>query len=129
MLHNLKKEENAWEHILLLGCDSQIIGEYERADSIIIASFNYTKSVVKLTSVMRDIWLDIPGCGEGKINSVVVRGGPRLAMQVIGRAFGLSIRYYAMINMEGLVKVFDALGGIDICIDDNNYQRCFGLQK
>ena len=118
MLHNLKKEENAWEHILLLGCDSQIIGEYERADSIIIASFNYTKSVVKLTSVMRDIWLDIPGCGEGKINSVVVRGGPRLAMQVIGRAFGLSIRYYAMINMEGLVRIFDSLGGIDISVDE-----------
>ena len=102
----------------MLGCDAQVPGKYERSDSIIIASFHFEKRLIKLTSVMRDIRVDIPGHGEEKINAAVVYGGAKLAMQVIGNAFGIAIRHYAMINMEGLVKVFDSMGGIDICVDD-----------
>lgn len=102
----------------MLGCDAQTPGAYERSDTIIIASIHAEKRLVKLTSVMRDILVDIPGHGKGKINAAVVCGGAKLAMQVVAEAFGVNIRYYAMINMEGLVSVFDALGGIDIRVDD-----------
>ena len=117
--NNKQQKPNEWEHVLLLGCDAQTPGEYERSDTIILASFHAGKRLLKLTSIMRDILVDIPGYGEDKLNAAVVCGGARLAMKVIGKAFGIPIRYYAMINMEGLVKVFDALGGIDIRVDDN----------
>ena len=114
-----KNRKGEWEHILLLGCDAQTPGKYERSDTIILASFHAGKRLLKLTSIMRDIRVDIPGHGEGKLNSAVVFGGPKLSMRIIGEMLDIPLRYYAMINMEGLVKVFDALGGIDICIDDN----------
>ena len=106
-----------WEHILLLGCDSQKVGDYERSDTMIVASIN-GDGEARLTSIMRDIWVDIPGHGEGKINAAVVYGGPELAMRVVSECLDLPIDKYAMVNMKGMVKLIDLLGGVDLEISE-----------
>ena len=104
---------NEWEHILLLGCDSRKAGEYERSDCMIVLSINQDGEV-RLTSIMRDIWVEIPGHGEGKINAAVVYGGPELAMRVVSDRFDLQIDKYVMVNMKGMVNIIDLLGGVDL---------------
>lgn len=111
------KTSKRWKHILLLGCDSQIVGEYERSDSMMVLSLSRAGEV-RLTSIMRDIWVDLPGFGEGKINAAVWYGGPELAMRVVSAYFDLPIDKYAMVNMEGMVSVIDLLGGIDMEITE-----------
>lgn len=111
------KASNGWKHILLMGCDSQTQGEYERSDAMIVFSIN-RGGAIRLTSIMRDIWVDLPGFGEGKINAAVWYGGPELAMRVVSEYFDLQIDKYAMVNMEGTVNIIDLLGGVDLEITE-----------
>ncbi len=106
--------EGSWRHFLLLGCDSRSAGGYERSDSMIVLSVNSATLQVKMVSIMRDTWVNIPGHGEDKINAAVVYGGPELAMEVVNESFGLNVEKYIMINMGSLVGVIDSLGGIDL---------------
>lgn len=113
----IKQTSAGWKHILLLGCDSQIVEEYERSDAILVLSIN-RDGAVRLTSIMRDIWVNLPGFGEGKINAAVWYGGPELAMRVVSEYFGFQIDKYAMVNMKGMVNIIDLLGGIDVEITE-----------
>ena len=108
---------NGWKHILLMGCDSRKPGGYERSDSMIVLSIGQ-RSEVRLTSIMRDIWVELPGHGEGRINAASSYGGPELAMQVVSRYFDLQIEKYVMANIKGMVNVIDLLGGIDLEITE-----------
>lgn len=101
-----------WKHILLLGCDSQNVGEYERSDAMLVLSVKRGRAV-RLTSIMRDIWVSLPGFKEGKINAAVCYGGPELTMRVIREYFNLPIEKYVMVNMKGMVSIIDLIGGID----------------
>ena len=106
-----------WEHILLLGCDSQNVGDYERSDTMIVASIRQDGEA-RLTSIMRDIWVDIPGYGKGKINAAVAYGGPELAMRVVSECLDIPIDRYVMVNMKGMMKLIDLLGGVDLEITE-----------
>ena len=114
--------QDDWWNILLLGGDSRSSEQYDRTDSIIILSVNRQSGALKMTSVMRDTWVSFPGReSKGKINAANVYGGPELAMATVNASFGTQIEDYVLVNMTGLVKVVDALGGVDIEIDQNEY--------
>ena len=108
---------NEWKHILLMGCDSRKPGGYERSDSMIILSIGQ-RGEVRLTSIMRDIWVELPGHGEGRINAASSYGGPELAMQVASRYFDLQIEKYVMVNVKSMVNIIDLLGGVDLEITE-----------
>ena len=124
--------QDDWWNILLLGGDSRSSEQYDRTDSIIILSVNRQSGALKMTSVMRDTWVSFPGReSKGKINAANVYGGPELAMATVNASFGTQIEDYVLVNMTGLVKVVDALGGVDIEITSaelkylNEYARDF----
>lgn len=104
--------EDGWLHVLLLGVDYDENGT-SRSDTIIIASISPLGDI-RLTSIMRDTWVEIPGHGSNKINAAYRFGGPELAMQTVNRAFGTNIRYYMTISLRGLAVLIDDLGGIDM---------------
>ena len=106
-----------WKHILLLGCDSRKPGGYERSDSMIVLSLGQ-RGEVRLTSNMRDIWVDLPGHGEGRINAATTYGGAELAMRIVSRYFDLQIDKYVMVNIKSMVNIIDLLGGIDLEITE-----------
>ena len=108
-------EQDDWWNILLLGGDSRSSEQYDRTDSIIILSVNRQSGALKMTSVMRDTWVSFPGReSKGKINAANVYGGPELAMATVNASFGTQIEDYVLVNMTGLVKVVDALDGVDV---------------
>lgn len=104
--------DERWTNILLLGTDARGTNLYSRTDSMIILSVNAETGEAKLTSVMRDTWVQLPGHGGEKLNAACVYGGPALTMRTINEYFHLNIRYYALVNMRCLVDLVDALGGI-----------------
>ncbi|WML49630.1 LCP family protein [Neobacillus sp. PS3-34] len=71
-----QKDQYGDTNILLLGSDTKGKGN-SRADTIMIAHYNEGKGTFKLTSIMRDSYVDIPGHGKHKINSAFARGTPR----------------------------------------------------
>lgn len=103
-----------WLNILLLGTDARGSTKYLRTDTMIVLSVNTKTSEIKLASIMRDIWVQIPGYGGQKLNAACVYGGPELTIQIINEYFGLNIEKYALVNMQCLVEVVDALGGVEL---------------
>ena len=99
-------------NILLLGTDSRTSEMDSRTDTMIVLSVNAVTGQAKLTSIMRDTWVDIPGHGGGKLNAACVYGGPALTVRCVNENFGLNIERYALVNMQCLVDIVDALGGI-----------------
>ena len=105
-------------NILLIGIDSRskdMTEGYQRGDVQIILSLNTDTGSVKLTSVMRDLYVSIPGYkNKARINEAYGRGGGQLAMKTLNSLFELNIQYYVTINFYGLASIIDAIGGIDI---------------
>lgn len=115
---HVEKEYKEWENILLLGGDSRSTDAYERTDSMIIISINRDESLVKMTSIMRDTWVSIPGHKHNKINAANVFGGPELAVETVNQNFGTDIEDYVIVNMSDMAKIIDLMGGIDIEISE-----------
>lgn len=108
-----------WWNILLLGTDNRYEQEgYSRTDSMIILSVNMETYEAKLTSLMRDTWVKIPGHGSSKLNAASVYGGPELTIETINQNFGSDIEDYVLINITGLADVIDVLGGIEIDVTE-----------
>ena len=113
-------EDDDWWNILLLGGDSRSLEEYGRTDAMIILSINTKTSEIKMTSIMRDTWVEMPGrASKNKINAANVFGGPELAMATVNQCFGTEIEDYVLVNMAGLIDIIDALGGVELEITES----------
>lgn len=100
-------------NIALFGLDNRG-NERGRSDTIMIASIDNDYKKIKLTSLMRDMYVDIPGRGGDRINHAYAYGGPALAVSTINHNFDMDIEYYATVDFKGLEKLIDNLGGVDI---------------
>lgn len=105
-------------NILLIGIDGRtddIDSGTQHGDVQIIVSINKKDGTIKLTSVLRDLYVPIPGYkNKNRINVAYSRGGGQLAMRTMNSLFELDIQYYVVINFYGLASIIDQLGGIDI---------------
>ena len=114
-------------NILLVGIDTRSTeldkGE-QHGDVQIILSINKETGAVKLTSIMRDVYVTIPGYKSknrinvayhfGQSNQKLNGSGGQLAMRTINRNFQMNVEYYATINFFGLASIIDSIGGVDL---------------
>lgn len=112
-------------NIALFGVDSDDKG-VGRSDSIMIATIDMYHNKFKLTSIMRDSYVNIDGYGTDKINHAYAFGGPTLAMSTINQNFDLNVRDFATVNFESLPKIIDKIGGIDLDIDSEELKYING---
>ena len=106
-------------NIALFGVDSpDDKNENGRSDSIIILTIDNVHNKLKLTSIMRDSYVNISNHGMDKINHAYSFGGPELAINTLNSNFDLNINDYAMVNFSTLPQIIDKLGGVDINIKD-----------
>lgn len=103
-------------NVLLLGSDARK-NEDGHSDTLMIANYNQETKKVKLISIMRDIYVDIPGHKKQKINAAYTIGGPELVRQTIKENFGLDIHYYAMVDFKGFPKIADIIAPDGIEVD------------
>jgi LCP family protein required for cell wall assembly len=86
------------------------------SDTMMLVHVSGDRSRVTVVSIPRDSWVAIPGHGMNKINSAYGFGGPKLMVQTVEQATGLTINDYVEVDFLGFVKVIDALGGVNICL-------------
>lgn len=111
--------QDGWMNILLLGCDSYTTNDRQRTDSMIIVSINLDTKAVKMTSLMRDIWITVPGkSSHRKLTELCTVGGPEMTMQAINENFGMNLSKYALISMAGIAEIIDLLGGLDLDVTE-----------
>ncbi|MEW6189271.1 MAG: LCP family protein [Actinomycetota bacterium] len=104
-------------NILLLGSDSSR-GERARADAIILLRLDPPRKKAVLISIPRDMRVKIPGRGHKKINAANAYGGPRLVILTVEDFTGYPIHHFVGTDFEGFKKMVDALGGIEIYVDE-----------
>lgn len=101
-------------NILLVGVEE--IEGASNTDSMIIASLNTKEKTLKLTSLMRDLYVEIPGHDNNKLNSAYAMGGIDLLYQTIKNNFGVDIDGYAMVNFSAFEQIVDLVGGVEITL-------------
>jgi LCP family protein required for cell wall assembly len=101
--------------ILLVGTDNS--KGKGLADTIMVAMVSPKTNDVAMVSVPRDFWVNIPGVGPGRINAAHSNGGLPLTMRTVEGLLGFNIDYYVEVNVAGLVKLVDAIGGVDLDVD------------
>ncbi len=107
-------------NVLLVGIDTRSrdmdpTKGLQHNDVNIILSVNTTTGSVKLSSLLRDLYVTIPGYrNKSRINNAYARGGGQLAMRTVNKNFNLNIQYYVTINFFGLASIIDSMGGVDV---------------
>lgn len=112
-------------NVLLLGSDARP-GDTGNSDTLMIGQYNNDQKKLKLVSVMRDTYVDIPGHGMSKINAAYSLGGPDLVRQTLKKNFGINLHYYAIVDFKSFSSVFDILApdGIEV---DIPYEMSYGI--
>lgn len=103
-------------NIALLGLDSRDNKERGRSDSIIILSIDWKHQKIKLSSIMRDTYVEVEGYGMTKITHAYAYGGPLLTVKTLNSNFNLNIKDYAALDFKGFERIIDAIGGVPIVI-------------
>jgi len=115
-------------NIALFGIDAEE-GQAGRSDSIMIATIDPIYNKVKITSIMRDSYVNIPDHGMDKINHAYAFGGPTLAIRTLNENFGLNIENFVSVNFSSLPQIIDTLGGITINITDEEISHIPGVSS
>lgn len=109
-------------NILVMGSDSRISSgdpsQWEagaqRTDALMIMQIGGDRDSVSVISIPRDTWVEIPGHGQGKINSAYARGGPALTIQTVESLTGVRIHHVAIADFESFTSLTDQIGGVTI---------------
>lgn len=97
----------------------------ERTDTMLLLHTGSGPTL--LMSIPRDSIVDIPDNGRTKINAAYAFGGPKLLVQTIEQNTGIRVDDYVEVGFGGLVAVVDALGGIEICPEEDLKDKDSGL--
>ena len=107
------KEEGV-TNILLIGNDSRENGEDGRSDAMILLSISNKTKKIYMTSLLRDMYVEIPGHKDNRLNAAYSYGGAELLMQTIEKNFDIHISRYVLVNFEAFANLVDAVGGVDL---------------
>lgn len=120
----VKDPDDKSMNILMLGVDhadddsdgsAALSGAVEqRSDSMMLVHIPEDRSQVYVMSMVRDMYVDIPGYGKNKLNAAVSFGGVPLLMRTIEGLFDTKIDHVAMVDFEGFKELSTALGGVTV---------------
>lgn len=106
------------ENILLLGIDNDG-SDRSRTDTMMVLSWDKSDGKMRILSLMRDIYAEIPGYQSYKLNTAYYLGGIQTAKDTVSGMFGIPIHHYAMIDFDNFESIID-LGfpkGVEINVE------------
>ena len=103
--------------VLVLGADDRANAP-GRSDTMMLAFVDLDAGSVKLLSLPRDSYAQIPGHGWDKLNAAYALGKEGLAAKTVEGLLGVPVDYTTVVNMEGFASIVDAVGGVDIQVDE-----------
>lgn len=102
------------KNILLIGLDEDSGSGTSRSDTMMLLTLDTVNHAIKLTSFLRDMWVEIPDYKKAKLNASYAHGGAQLTMDTIEYNFGIDIDNYVLVDFEMFRKIVDSLGGITV---------------
>jgi len=89
----------------------------KRTDTMMLAYTPKDGGPSMLVSLPRDLLVDIPDYGENKLNAAYSFGGPQLLARTLEQSTGVRIDHYLEIGFAGFAGIVDAVGGVDVCVE------------
>ena len=97
-----------------------------RSDTMILLTIDPLSKTAGMLSLPRDLWVNIPGYGYGKINTAyslgegnrLPGGGPELARKTVEQFLGVPVQYYAQVDFMTFVRAIDEIGGVKVEIEE-----------
>lgn len=116
------KNDEGRVNILVAGNSADDVGHNggELTDSIMVISVDTKKNTAMMLSIPRDMWIQLPAGGHGKINSVYPDSGMKGLASVVEDELGLPVHYNALVNYNAFRELVDAVGGITITIKSDD---------
>jgi len=120
--------------VLVLGEDDNWTGNDEvytalsRSDTNIAVSIDLKSKNIGVLSIPRDLWLDIPKSGYGKLNEAIADGGPERTEATLVKNLGTpDFDYYMVLKIDATKNLVDAIGGLDVNVEkDMDYDDSWG---
>lgn len=85
-----------------------------RSDAMILVNVSGDRQHITMVSLMRDLWVDIPGQGVNKINAALSLGGVPLSVETVESLLNVRIDHVVVTDFEGLISLTDGLGGVEV---------------
>ncbi len=112
-------------NILVMGLDSRPgEGALARTDTLMVVGIRPYQLRVSVLSLPRDLFIDTPGYGSQRINTINLLGeqeaagsGPTLLAQAIEQTFSVHIDRTIRMDFHGFVELIDAVGGVTIDVE------------
>lgn len=123
LLEEKRAQVGEMRNLLLIGLDARPGEQTGRSDTMIIVTLDPDGNTIKLTSIMRDLYVEIPGYKNNRINAAYVFGGPELLMETIEVNFGIHIDSYIAVNFSMLGTLIDAIGGLTLTVENEYYMN------
>lgn len=115
-------KEDGVTNILLIGNDSRKNGGDGRSDAMILVSISNQTKTIYMTSLLRDIYVEIPGHEGNRLNAAYSFGGPELLLETIKLNFDIEVNRYVQVNFQAFANLIDAVGGVDLELTNDEVQ-------
>lgn len=115
-------KEDGVTNILLIGNDSRVNGEDGRSDAMILVSISNRTKTIYMTSLLRDIYVEIPGHESNRLNAAYAFGGPELLLETIKQNLDIEVNRYVQVNFQAFANLIDAVGGVELELTNDEVQ-------
>lgn len=117
---NVTEGDGGVVNVLLLGSDSraedgEADADGQRSDTMMVVHIPEDRSGVYVMSILRDLYVDIPGHGRDKVNSALSKGGYELAVDTVEDLLDIEVNHLVEVDFQGFRGVTEALGGVAVC--------------
>ncbi len=115
VLEEISHESAKVYNILLIGTDKAENGKC-RSDSMMMITIDREHEKIKMTSFMRDLWVEIPNEGNARLNAAFNKGGAELLTDTIYHNFKIKTDNYILVDFKMFEELIDAIGGVKVDI-------------
>lgn len=123
-------------NILLVGTDGEYVEKGNRSDGIMLVTIDSKNKDIKLSSIARDTYVDIPGYSKEKLTHAYAYEGIDLLKEVFKENFDLDIDKYIAVNFVSFMDIMDELGGVEVNVEEKDIKEinkyidaCYGYYK
>ena len=123
-------------NILLVGTDGENIEKGNRSDSMMVVTIDSKNKDIRISSIARDTYVDIPGYSTEKLTHAYAYEGIDLLREVFKVNFNLDIDKYIAVNFVSFMDIMDELGGVEVNVEEKDIKEinkyidaCYGYYK
>lgn len=106
-------------NILVMGVEIEGAATNPLTDAMMVVSYDPKQESLSMLSIPRDLWVDIPGHGLGRINEAFEDGAAAEAVLTVQQHLGIPVNYYAVLTYDPFEKLIDDMGGVTVDVPRN----------